>query len=81
MATNDLRIKLEEMLDTSKEGVSDVIDEIMTSVDSGKEPSDGTILPSMSAEDKVLMLQNMLDNETDWRKKAKIAARIISEKL
>lgn len=30
---------------------------------------------------QILELQNMIDNEEDWKKKAKFAARIISEKF
>ena len=80
MGTDDLRIKLEEMLDTSQEGVSDTIDEIVADMENGNKPM-GTIFPAMTEEDRVLMLKNMLDNEVDWKKRAKIAARIISEQL
>jgi len=80
METDELRTQLENMLDTSQEGMSDAIDEIVANMEEGEKPL-GTIYPSMTPEDRVLMLQNMLDNESDWRKRAQIAARIISEKL
>jgi hypothetical protein len=70
---DELKIQLEE-----NEIPSDLIDEIIVNL----KRDDGIVVPtSLSLDEKIFMLQTALKQETDFRKKAQIAARIISEKL
>jgi len=70
---DELKIQLEE-----NEIPSDLIDEIIVNL----KRDDGIVVPtSLSLDEKIFMLQTALKQETDFREKAQIAARIISEKL
>ena len=70
---NELQLKLEE-----NNIQPDIIDEILLNY----KRDDGIVVPTgMSLEDRIFLLKSALDNETDFRKKARMAARIISEKL
>ena len=73
MTNDELKIKLEE-----NNIPPELIDEILLNL---KRDDAMTIPTDLPLEDRIFMLQSVLEKETDPRKRARIAARIISEKL
>lgn len=73
MTPDELKIKLEE-----NNIPPNVIDEILLDY----QRNDDLVVPTgLSLDDRIFLLKNIMENEPDFRKRARIAARIISEKM
>jgi len=73
MNIDELRLQLEDL-----EIKPEVIDELISGLQKENKLSG---IAGLTSEDKIFELKNKLDNESDWKKRAAIAARIISERL
>jgi hypothetical protein len=58
----------------------EIVEEVLSSIDK-KDDGSITVPTGLVLEDRLFYLKGILDTETDPRKKARIAARMISEKL